>query len=489
MISCILSLDQGSTDSKAGLIDQKGRLVRSYSIALRTFYPKPLWVEHNPQDILNSQVRSVQRLLKLSGKQKVDIAAVGMAAQRSTIVVWNKETGRPVAPAISWQDLRGAGEVEKFSAHRGMIKRSTGLLLSPYYGVLKLRWILNCVKGVRQQAEKGKILCGTVNTYLLWHFTRGEVHATDPTHGARMLLMNLKTLNWDPMLLSLFEIPSAILPSIQPTVSDFGFLKIGHQKIPIRACVGDQQGALAGLGAFQKGEAVINYGTGGFLVVNTREKLMRLPGLLTSVAWSTAKKRIYALEGTVNGVGTMFDWLVRLGLLSSSKEISRMVRLSKHRVFLIPALGGVGAPHWLSDVKMGILGLGPWITRADMVRAGVEGIAFLVKDIHEVIQKKGKINLKTLRASGGLSRVDPLLQTQADWLGLSIQRAEEKEATLLGAGLLAGLGTGWWRVLSEIQFKREGKKFKPRISSREREKLYDVWKRAFASVRVFRSDE
>jgi len=410
---------------------------------------------------------------------------MGLASQRSTIIVWDKDTGKPVAPALSWQDLRASGEVEKFSKFGRLIRKKTGLRLSPYYGVLKLRWILKNVKGVRKKAEKGKILCGTVNSFLLWHWTRGEVHATDPTHGARMLLMNLKTQNWDSHLLELFKIPKAILPAIAPTISDFGSIKMGNSKIPVKACVGDQQGALVGLGSVKKKEAIVNYGTGGFFLINTGKNLVRLPGLLTSVGWSTSTEKVYALEGTVNSVGTIFDWLMRMGIISSPKEINPMLRASQHRSYLVPALAGLGSPHWLKEIKMGVLGLGPWTTKADLVRASVEGIAFLVKDIYEVIQKNKIFNLKEIQVSGGISHIDGLLQIQADWLGIPVRRANVPEATLLGAGLLAGVGCKMWKSVDEVPRSKAGKIFRPLLQRKDREELYQGWKKALRSVREF----
>jgi len=484
----ILSLDQGSTYSKAGLVDPLGRLVRSYALPLQTFRPKPMWVEHRPEDILKSQIAAAKILLESLGKKRDSITAVGLSSQRSTIMVWDKATGLPVAPALSWQDLRAEGEMEKFSEYRGLIRTKTGLLLSPYYAALKLRWILKHVPGTHRKAEKGELLCGTINTFLLWHLSKGEVHATDPTHAARMLLMNLQRLRWDHKLLSLFEIPESLLPKIQPSVSDFGDIQIGGRKIPVRACIGDQQAALVGLGAVGKGECVINYGTGGFLVVNTGSQVIRLPGLLTSLAWSSPKEKVYALEGTVNSVGTLFEWMMRMGIISSLKDISSMIRSSKHRSYLVPALAGLGAPHWNNSIQLGALGMGPWTTKADIVRAGVEGIAYLIKDIYEVLGKEKTLKIKVVRASGGVSKLDELLQIQADLLGVPIQRSHVPETTLLGTGFLAGLGCGWWKSPTRFPKLKTGRLFKPRIFSLERERLYRRWKRAFHSVQSFGKD-
>ncbi|HEX9759133.1 MAG TPA: FGGY family carbohydrate kinase [Nitrospiria bacterium] len=481
----ILSVDQGSTHSKAGLVDEKGELVQSVSVPLRTFRPRPFWVEHRPEELIKSQNQAIQSLLQKSGKRGGRIIAMGLASQRSTIIVWEKDTGKPLAPALSWQDLRGSVEVEKYSGFGRLIRNKTGLLLSPHYAVLKLRWILKNVKGIREKLEKGKVLCGTVNSFLIWHWTRGDVHATDPTHAARMLLMDLKTQDWDSQLLGLFKIPKSILPSIQTSVSDFGSIKIGRLKISLKACIGDQQSALVGLGAISKKDAIINYGTGGFFLMNTGKNLVRLPGLLSSVGWSTPEEKVYALEGTVNSVGTVFDWLKKTGIISSPTEINQMIRASRHRSYLVPALAGLGTPHWLKKVQMGVLGLGPWTTKADLVRAAVEGIAFLVKDVNEVLRKDKNFNIQNIQASGGISHIDGLLQIQSDWLGIPVRRSNTSEGTLLGAGLLAGVGCGIWKSVYKIPKPKKGKLFLPNLSKKERDKIYQGWKKALRSVREF----
>ncbi|HUK56587.1 MAG TPA: FGGY family carbohydrate kinase [Nitrospiria bacterium] len=484
MAEFLLGLDQGSTNSKAVLVDRKGRIVRLAAAPLKTIRPRPGWVEHDPKAILNSQLNAAKQSIRSVGKKNV-ITALGIANQRSTIILWDKKTGRPLTPAISWQDLRAAELAQQWGEQRDLIRSKTGLMLTPYYAAPKLRWLLDRSKGLRAKAEKGDILCGTVNTYLIWQLTKGEVHATDQTNAARTLLMNLYSLSWDEELLSLFDIPAPMLPRILPTSAEFGAARLGGVVIPIRASIGDQQAGLLGLGAVDAGEAVVNYGTGGFLLVNTGDRSVLVPGLLSSLAWSTPDETAYVTEGTVNAVGTAFDWLQKTGWLKSPNEIDRVVRSSNERVYLVPALAGLGAPHWLSGARTGIFGLGPTTTKADLIRAAVEGIAFLIKDIAEAIQRNGPIRIKTLTAGGGASCIDSLIQTQADWLGLSIRRSDAAEAAALGAALLAGVGNGWWKSPSLVPKIRTGKIFRPRMAEGERERIYGRWKRAIEAVRVF----
>ncbi|MBI3811317.1 MAG: glycerol kinase [Nitrospirae bacterium] len=484
MTDYLLSLDQGSTNSKALLADRKGRIERQTAVPLKTIRSRPGWIEHDPVALLNSQLGAAKRLIRSLGKKDF-VASLGIANQRSTIILWDKNSGRPLTPAISWQDLRAAESTRQWADHRELIRSKTGLRLTPYYSAPKLRWLLDHMKGLRAKAEQGRALCGTVNTYLIWHLTRGEVHATDHTNAARTLLMNLHNLSWDEELLSLFDIPLSLLPRILPTAADYGTARLSGRDIPIRASIGDQQAGLLGLGAVRPGEAVVNYGTGGFLLVNTGPDLSLLPGLLSSLAWTTPEETSYVVEGTVNAVGTVFDRLKEFGWLKSVGEIDRMIQSSRERVYLVPALAGLGAPHWLSGARMSLFGLGSTTSNTDLVSAAVEGIAFLVKDIVEVIRKDGTVRINKLTAGGGGSRIGSLVQTQADLLGLPIIRSDASEATALGAAFLAGVGVGWWKSPSAVPKKIPGKFFRPRISQEQREERYGQWQKAIEAVQVF----
>jgi glycerol kinase len=484
MTEFLMGWDQGSTNSKAVLVDRKGRIIRQAVVPLKTLRPRPGRVEHNPDNILHSQLAAGRKVLHDIGKNH-SVAALGIANQRSTILLWDRTTGRSLGPAISWQDLRAAELTRSWSDHRDLIRSKTGLMLTPYYSALKLRWLLDHVKGLRARAEQGRVLCGTVNTYLIWHLTRGGVHATDPTNAARMLLMNLHTLSWDEELLSLFDIPSPMLPRIDSTTADYGSARFDGRDIPIKASIGDQQAGLLGQGGVHRGDAVLNYGTGGFLLVHAGSQPVRIPGLLSSLAWATPNQTAYVVEGTVNAVGTVFERLQDFGWIRSAGEIDRIIQSSRERVYLVPALAGLGAPHWLAGARMTIFGLGPATEKADLVRAAVEGVAFLVKDIVEVIRRDGTIRIQKLTAGGGGSRIGSLIQSQSDLLGLPILRSDRSEATVLGAALLAGIGCGWWKSPSDLPGVTAGKLFRPRLSETEREERYSQWKKAIEAVRIF----
>ncbi|HXN05765.1 MAG TPA: FGGY family carbohydrate kinase, partial [Nitrospiria bacterium] len=323
-----MGFDQGSSSSKAVLTDQYGKIIRTAAVPLKTFQPAAGRVEHDPSAILRSQLEAAKQVLTTIHKTKTSIAAIGIANQRSTFLLWDKGSGRPLGPAISWQDLRADGLIPQWEGHREGIRSKIGLMLTPYYAAPKIRWLLDHVKGLRAKADRGKCLFGTINTWLIWHLTRGEIHATDHTNAARTLLMNLFTLSWDEELLSLFDIPSAILPQIYPTTADFGQAHISGRKIPVRASIGDQQAGLIGIGAVHRGESVVNYGTGGFFLVNTGSRPIIVSGLLSSLAWTTSDRKVYVAEGTVNSVGTLFEWLKESGWIKAVSEIDRLAGAS-----------------------------------------------------------------------------------------------------------------------------------------------------------------
>ena len=480
----LLALDQGSTHSKAALMTAKGRMAFVSSVPIKTVRRRPSWVEHHPGDLLKTQIEAAESVIRKAGSKRAAITAAGLAAQRSTVLVWDRNTGKPLTPAISWQDLRAAGEAERFHGQARNILDRTGLVLSAHYAALKLRWILKNVPGARARADAGKLLCGTVTTFLLWHFSRGELHRIDPTHAARTLLMNIRTLKWDPDLLGLFQIPPRLLPEIAHSVSDFGTIRLCGESIPIKASIGDNQAALIGMGAVRKGDAVLNFGTGGFLLVHTGEKRIPVPGLLSSVAWTARGETEYVVEGTVNAVGTVFDWLGRVGLIRSRSEIDRLARGAAGEVFMIPAILGLGSPHWDQPARMAILGISPATGRADLVRSAVEGIACLVREIQDSIRKDKRIKIRRLTGGGGGMNIRSLVQAQADLLGVPIFVPRSTEATLAGAATLAGIGCGWWRSPSQAPWKRAGRMVKPSMDRAVREERYRNWKKAFNAVRA-----
>lgn len=481
----LLGFDQGSSSSKAVLADPCGNIIRTAAVPLKSFQPAAGGVEHDPASILRSQLEAARQVLGSIHKTRAVIAGLGIANQRSTLLLWDKGSGRPLCPAISWQDLRAAELIPQWEDYREEIRSKTGLMLTPYYAAPKIRWLLDHVKGLRTKAERGKCLFGTVNTWLIWHLTRGEVHATDHTNAARTLLMNLFTLSWDEDLLALFDIPSVMLPKIYPTTADFGQAHISGRKIPVRASIGDQQAGLIGIGAVNPGESVVNYGTGGFFLVNTGSRPIFISGLITSLAWTMFNSKSYVAEGTVNSVGTLFEWLKESGWIKSVSEIDRLAGASLAPLYLVPSLSGLGAPHWLSQARTTIFGIGAKTGRADIVRGAVEGIAFLIKDIVETVRKEKRLRIKSLTASGGGSKIQSLVQAQADQLGLSIRRDETAEATAAGAAFMAGVGCGWWKSPAEIPKNSSGKVFQPRLTRMERDRRYKEWLKAIQAVRTF----
>ncbi|MGH7274838.1 MAG: FGGY family carbohydrate kinase [Nitrospiria bacterium] len=488
----LLSLDQGSTSSRAMVFDDQGRIHARAQVGLSTLLPKPDWVEHSPKQLLNSQLSAIQQVLRQLGSDKKRLVALGIANQRSTVLLWDRKTGRPVSPAISWQDRRTSkfcrslarlsppkADPSGKSSIADLIRQRTGLRLTPYYAAPKLAWLLEHTQGARKRAEKGDLLCGTVNSYLIWNLTGGRAHITDHTNAARMLLMDLSTLNWDQDLLDLFGIPRQMLPRIVPTCDYLGEAEIGKERIPIFCSIGDQQAASIGLGCVEKGSLTLNYGTGGFLLLNTGSQRQSLSGLLTSIAWSSPKRINYLLEGTVNSVGSALDWLREgLGLFKDVREIPLLHSKSRHRVFVIPSLAGLGAPHWRDDVPTLFFNLNRQTRHADLVRGMIEGIAFLMKDILEAMKPAGLTRSGYFRAGGGIANLDALLQFQADLFQAPIERPVVLEATSQGAAFLAGLGYGIWSDPLQIhELVRRGRVFRPRMAKQKAEALYQQWRK------------
>jgi glycerol kinase len=466
------------------IFDHRGRLRAHVQSTLPTQLPKPGWVEHNPKQLLSSQLSVAKQTLSHIESYRKSPVALGVTNQRSTLLLWERETGRTLAPAISWQDRRASElckslEQPSNSKIADLIRQKTGLRLTPYYAATKLAWLLEHIRGARKRAERGELLCGTVNTYLIWHLTNGKVHITDHTNAARMLLMDLSTLNWDQELLDIFGIPKQVLPQIVSTCEYLGEAQIGKHQIPIFCSIGDQQAASVGLGCLEKGNVTLNYGTGGFLLLNTGNKPQSQAGLLTSIAWSSPKKISYLLEGTVNSVGSALDWLKdNLGIFKSIKEIPRLYDQSKRPAFVIPSLAGLGAPRWREDAPTLFSNLHRETRGADLVHGMLDGIAFLMMDILETIKQTGVNQPNRVRAGGGLAHLDVLLQFQADLFQLPIERPLNVEATALGAAFLAGLGSGVWSDATEVQkVVKKGQVFRPKLPRQKAEQLYSQWKK------------
>ena len=470
----VLALDQGSSSSRALAVDQRGRVLARAQHKVRSFHPKPGWSEHDALELARTTERALEEVLAALGPGREPVCA-GIACQRSTLVFWDADTGKPAARAPSWQDGRAAEVAAALQAHRGRAHESTGLYLTPYYSAPKLRWFLDHDARVKALLEKGRLRVGPVATYLVWRLTGGRVFAADPTTAQRTMLLSLRTLDWDPFLLELFGVPRAILPEVRPSAGDWGFFEREGRRVRLSAVIGDQQAAALGMGAREEGDAVANYGTGAFFLLNTGERQPRIPGLLTSVGWSAAGRPARFLqEGTVHAAGASLDWLRGpLGLLGKEDDVDRVCRASKERVLALSAIGGLGAPRWDYTTKTAFFGLSSRTTRADLTRAVVEGVAFLVADIAAAM-RAGGLAPKSARVSGGLSRVSHLMQFQADLLGVPLSRCAEAEATALGAARLAAEGAGLsWSAPAP----RVDKTFSPRMERAQAQRLLCDWGR------------
>lgn len=470
----VIALDQGSSSSRALAIDPKGRVVARAQFPVRTWYPKAGWVEHDALDIARSQERALDAVLARLGRG-AEVLGIAVASQRSTVVFWDRKTGKPAARVPSWQDGRGASVVAPLQARQADAHVRTGLYLTPYYSAPKIKWFLDNEPAVRRLAEEGRLLAAPVATFLIWRLTRGEVYAADPSLAQRTMLLNLRTMDWDPEMLALFGVPRAVLPSVFASAGEWGSVVRDGRRIPILACLGDQQAATIGLGGMAAGSSVVNYGTGAFFLLNTGSEQHRVPGLLTSVGWKLRDRPpVFLQEGTVHAAGASFDWLRQnLGLLKKQTDIERLCRSSKNRVFVLPAIGGLGAPRWDYTTKTAFFGLTSQTRAADLVRATAEGIAFLVADIVGSLRAAG-LKPSSVKASGGLSRVSYLLQFQADLLGADIERCGEAEVTALGAASLAAEAAGapWAGRLRQVRGIRV---FKPAIPEARAQALLAEW--------------
>lgn len=474
----ILALNQGSIESKATLVDNKGKIIAQTVSPLKPFILKSGWVEYRPEDILKSQINVIRALFKKIGHKKRQISAIGLANQPSTIILWDRSTGKPLYNAIGQQDPRGIDICRERSEHRENVRERTGMTLSHYYSASKIKWILDNVKSARKLSEKGQLMCGTVNTYLIWHMTKGSVHATDHTNAAQTLLFNIFTKSWDKELLEVFSIPFDTLPSILPTSSYFGDGVIEGEVIPIHASIVENHASLIGNGCFQEGEVNVNYGREGFILMNTGKKIFILPGLLTTIAWSNNGNTTYLLEGTINAVGSLFEWMRdRLGLITNKDNLDDICRQSGERLFMLPAINGLGSPHWNTSTATCIFGLKPSSTKKDVIRSAVESIAFLVKDNFNLIEKDGRIQMRKVIASGDMSDISYLMQFQSDLLQMPVHKAVEGDLTARGVAFLSGLSTRMWQGLSSIERLISTRKaYSPKLDDMDAKKLYERWR-------------
>jgi len=487
----ILALDQGTTSSRAIVFDREGRIVGVCQKEFNQIYPKPGWVEHDPVEILESQIFVAKEVLKKANIKPEDIAAIGITNQRETTVVWDKNTGKPVYNAIVWQCRRTAPICDELKA-KGLsevIRNKTGLVIDAYFSGTKIKWILDNVEGVREKAKKGEVLFGNIDTWLIWNLTGGKVHVTDYSNASRTMLFNINSLEWDKDILKELDIPENILPKVCPSSYVYGYTSkdIFGVEIPISGDAGDQQAALFGQACFLPGMAKNTYGTGCFMLMNTGEKLVHSNnGLLTTIAWGINGKVEYALEGSIFIAGAAIQWLRdELKLIENAAESERYATSVKdsNGVYVVPAFVGMGAPYWDMYARGAILGLTRGANKAHIIRATLESIAYQTRDVLEVMQQDSGIKLKNLKVDGGAVVNNFLMQFQADILGVNVLRPVVTETTALGAAYLAGLSVGYWKDIDEISSKwKVDKIFEPLMDERTRQEKYSGWKKAVNRV-------
>ena len=483
----ILALDQGTSSSRAILFDKTGQPKAVSQKEFTQIFPKPGWVEHNPKEIWSSQASVIAETISAEGINGSNIAAIGITNQRETTIVWDAESGEPIYNAIVWQDRRTSAYCDtlKKDGRADLIRSKTGLIIDAYFSATKIRWILENVPGARRKAEEGRLRFGTVDTWLIWKLTRGEVHVTDVSNASRTMLFNIHTLDWDDELLRLFGVPKSMLPQIKSSSEIYGKTKgtLFAYEVPIAGIAGDQQAALFGQMCTEPGSVKNTYGTGCFMLMNSGERpIMSANKLLTTVAWKIGDKVTYALEGSIFVAGSVIQWLRDgLGIIRSSSEAEPLAASVPDNggVYFVPALTGLGAPYWDQYATGTLFGITRGTKAGHIVRATLEGIAFQTMDIVNAMQKDAGITLKELKVDGGASRNNLLMQFQADILGTSVIRPQVTETTALGAAYLAGLATGYWGSIEEIRsLWAIDKEFTPSSSDDEVKRLKDGWKNA-----------
>lgn len=488
----ILALDEGTTSARSILFDRDCNIVSMAQHEIPLSYPQPGWVEQDPMAIYANQYASLTECIAKSGIDPEEIAGVGITNQRETAVVWDKNTGRPVYNAIVWQCRRTADMCETLErdGHGDYISDATGLRPDAYFSATKIKWILDNVEGAREKAQTGQLLFGTVDTWLIWKLTDGEIHVTDRTNASRTMLYNIESGEWDEKLLSLLDIPRNMLPEVRSSSEIYGYMNIMGERLPICGIAGDQQAALFGQGCFNAGDMKNTYGTGCFLLANTgAERIHSESGLLTTVAATEANRPVeYALEGSVFVAGAVVKWLRdEMRLIHDSKDSEYFAAKVKDNagVYFVPAFSGLGAPYWDMHARGTITGLTGGVGANHIIRAALESIAYQTEDVIRAMQADFGGNISELRVDGGASANDLLMQFQADISDVKVFRPDTMEATAAGAALLAGLAVGFFRDREEIKEKlTAGRKFVPAMTAEEREKLLCGWHKAVKACRA-----
>ncbi|CDO03405.1 Glycerol kinase [Oceanobacillus picturae] len=492
----ILSIDQGTTSSRAILFNHDGEIVETAQKEFQQFFPQPGWVEHDANEIWTSVLACIADVLRKADAEPIDIAGIGITNQRETAVVWNKNTGKPIYQAIVWQSRQTEGICRELreAGHNELFNKKTGLLLDPYFSGTKVKWILDHVAGAREKADNGDLLFGTIDSWLVYKLSGGKTHITDYSNASRTLMFNIYDLKWDDELLDILTVPKSMLPEVKQSSEVYAntasYHFFGHE-VPIAGIAGDQQAALFGQACFEKGMAKNTYGTGCFMLMNTGEEGVKSEhGLLTTLAWGVDGKVEYALEGSIFVAGSAIQWL-RDGLkviesAPQSEQLATNVD-STDGVYMVPAFVGLGTPYWDSDARGAMFGLTRGTTKDHLVRATLESLAYQTKDVLDAMIKDSEIDLKTLRVDGGAVKNNFLMQFQSDMLDVPVERPVVQETTALGSAYLAGLAVGYWKDKEEIakQWNIE-KTFKPAMTEGKRNKLYSGWEKAVASTRTFK---
>ena len=478
----ILALDEGTTSARALLLDHDACVKSVGQFRFGQMYPYPGWVEQDPRDIWRAQLRAARKAIRDGRADSSRIAAVGITNQRETTILWDRETGEPVHNAIVWQCRRTAEIAESLMPHAAMIKEKTGLPPDSYFSGPKIRWILDNVPGLRPRAERGEVLFGTVDTWLIWRLTGGAVHAVDYSNASRTMLFDIRKLRWDQELLDLVGVPEAMLPEPVPSSGVVGYTdpKLLGAEVPISGVLGDQQAALLGQACLAAGEAKCTYGTGNFMLMNTGSTPAKSRRLLTTVAWGMDGVATYALEGSVFCTGAAVEWLRDAGVAKTPRDAEALATslTGNDGVYFVPALTGLGAPHWDQYARGTIVGLTRGTGKAHIARATLEAIAYFTRDVSDAMEAESGVKLRELRVDGGAARNDFLMQFQADVLGRRVMQPENTETTALGAAFAAGLATGFWNKGDIEKVWCVERIYKPEMGKEERERLYAKWCKA-----------
>ena len=493
MTSYILSLDQGTTSSRAIVFNKEGAIVSMAQKEFRQFYPQPGWVEHDAMEIWSSQASVLAEVLVKAGVSAKDIAAIGITNQRETTVVWERETGKPICPAIVWQDRRTAGMCDdlKQKGLDKMIQEKTGLIVDAYFSATKIKWILENVEGAQEKAAQGKLAFGTVDSWLMWNLAGNGLHVTDITNASRTMLFNIHTQQWDDELLQLFGVPESMLPEVKSSSEVYGHTsgKILAAQIPIAGIAGDQHAALFGQMCTQKGMVKNTYGTGCFMLMNIGDKpILSKNKLVTTIAWKIGNQVQYALEGSIFIGGAEVQWLRDgLGIISTSAEVENLAQQVPDNggVYMVPAFAGLGAPHWNQHARGTIVGLTRGTTAGHIARAALESIAFQTMEVLKAMEADAGTSIKELRVDGGATVDDLLLQFQADVLNTIVVRPQITETTAMGAAYLAGLAVGYWKDLNDIQKQWKADRYFDPNENNSMAPLIEGWHRAVKATKAW----